>query len=192
MATHSSVLAWRIPGTGERGGLPSMGSHRIGHDWSDLAAAAKGKRVRGVELEKKDEYYTLLLRISVLIPQMNKHFQHYCNIFSSIYKMYTWNYTLIICQILPIFKLPEIQNCQILVDNKWQKQLPEVEESQSLLNFSQRELVYLLLFKRGLHRRKEGLKPSIFHLANVPNTNLKQNFYHFMSFLIDYKLFSSF
>ena len=41
MATHSSVLAWRIPGTGEPGGLPSMGSHRVGHDWSDLAAAAK-------------------------------------------------------------------------------------------------------------------------------------------------------
>ena len=40
MATHSSVLAWRIPGTAEPGGLPSMGSHRAGHDWSDLAAAA--------------------------------------------------------------------------------------------------------------------------------------------------------
>jgi len=40
MATHSSVLAWRIPGTGQPGGLPSMGSHRVGHDWSDLAAAA--------------------------------------------------------------------------------------------------------------------------------------------------------
>ena len=40
MATHSSVLAWRIPGTGEPGGLPSMGSHRVGPDWSDLAAAA--------------------------------------------------------------------------------------------------------------------------------------------------------
>ena len=39
MATHSSVLAWRIPGTGEPGGLPSMGSHRVGHDWSDLAVA---------------------------------------------------------------------------------------------------------------------------------------------------------
>ena len=32
MATHSSVLTWRIPGTGEPGGLPSMGSHRVGHD----------------------------------------------------------------------------------------------------------------------------------------------------------------
>ena len=40
MATHSSVLAWRIPGTGDPGGLPSMGSHRVGHDWNDLAAAA--------------------------------------------------------------------------------------------------------------------------------------------------------
>ena len=36
--THSSVLAWRIPGTGELGGLPSLGSHRVRHDWSDLAA----------------------------------------------------------------------------------------------------------------------------------------------------------
>ena len=42
MATHSSVLAWRIPGTGEPGGLPSMGSHRVRHDWSDLAAGADG------------------------------------------------------------------------------------------------------------------------------------------------------
>ena len=40
MATHSSVLAWRIPGSGEPGGLPSMGSHRVGHDWGDSAAAA--------------------------------------------------------------------------------------------------------------------------------------------------------
>ena len=40
MATHSSVVAWRIPGTGEPGGLLSMGSHRVGHNWSDLAAAA--------------------------------------------------------------------------------------------------------------------------------------------------------
>ena len=40
MATHSNILAWRIPGTGEPGGLPSMGSHRVRHDWSNLAAAA--------------------------------------------------------------------------------------------------------------------------------------------------------
>ena len=40
MATPSSVLAWRIPGTGELGGLLSMGPHRVRHDWSDVAAAA--------------------------------------------------------------------------------------------------------------------------------------------------------
>ena len=40
MATHSSILAWRIPGTGEPGGLPSMGLHRVRHDWNYLAAAA--------------------------------------------------------------------------------------------------------------------------------------------------------
>ena len=38
MATHSSVLAWRVPGTGEPGGLPSMGSHRVGHDWNDSSS----------------------------------------------------------------------------------------------------------------------------------------------------------
>ena len=45
MATHSSVLAWRIPGTGEPDGLPSMGLHRVGHDCSDLAAAAAATTV---------------------------------------------------------------------------------------------------------------------------------------------------
>ena len=46
MATHSSVLAWRIPGTGEPGGLPSIGSHRVRHDRSDLAAAAVAAAVQ--------------------------------------------------------------------------------------------------------------------------------------------------
>ena len=40
MATHSSTLVWKIPWTEEAGGLPSLGLHRVGHDWSDLAAAA--------------------------------------------------------------------------------------------------------------------------------------------------------
>ena len=41
MAIHSNVLAWRIPGTGEPGGLPSLGSHRVRHDWSNLAVVAE-------------------------------------------------------------------------------------------------------------------------------------------------------
>ena len=48
MATHSSVPAWRIPGTAEPDGLQSMGSHRVGHDWSDLAATAVERRSRKV------------------------------------------------------------------------------------------------------------------------------------------------
>ena len=47
MAAHSSVLAWRIPGLGEPGGLLPMGSHRVGHDWSDSAAAAATPPTKG-------------------------------------------------------------------------------------------------------------------------------------------------
>ena len=53
MATHSSVLAWRIPVMGEPGGLLSMGSHRVRHDWSDLAAAAAVRPLSSHEEEKK-------------------------------------------------------------------------------------------------------------------------------------------
>ena len=63
MATHSSVLAWKIPGMAEPGGLLSMGSHRVGHDWSDLAAAA-------VELWIRDPGYVL-----VSLFHLFKHFQ---------------------------------------------------------------------------------------------------------------------
>ena len=47
MATHSSVLAWSLPGMAEPGGLLSMGSHRVGHDWSDLAATAAAPILQG-------------------------------------------------------------------------------------------------------------------------------------------------
>ena len=58
MATHSSVLAWRIPGMGEPGGLLSMGSHRVRHDWSDLAAAAGSLRCHISEhnISSRSEY----------------------------------------------------------------------------------------------------------------------------------------
>ena len=52
MATHSSTLAWRIPGTEEASGLLSMGSHRVGHDWSDLAAAAAEKKSLGKKTKR--------------------------------------------------------------------------------------------------------------------------------------------
>ena len=53
MATHSSVLACRIPGTGEPGGLLSVGSHRVGHDRRDLAAAA-------AETEMGENMYSII------------------------------------------------------------------------------------------------------------------------------------
>ena len=62
MATHSSVLAWRIPGTGEPGGLPSMGSHRVEHDWSDLAAAAVAAYEKHMEVDNKFKLFSSLNR----------------------------------------------------------------------------------------------------------------------------------
>ena len=59
MATHSSVLSWRIPGNGEPVGLPSMVSHRVGHDWSNLAAAAAA--YWKYRWHKQMERYTVLL-----------------------------------------------------------------------------------------------------------------------------------
>ena len=53
MATHFSVLAWKIPGMGEPGGLVSMGSHRVRHDWNDLAAAAAGRLQPPVSLVQR-------------------------------------------------------------------------------------------------------------------------------------------
>ena len=66
-ATHSNVLAWRIPGTGEPGGLPSLGSHRVGHDWSDLAAAEATECVLGHQFY----FHTCKKELS----NINNHFQ---------------------------------------------------------------------------------------------------------------------
>ena len=59
MATHSSVLAWRIPGTEEPSGLPSMGSHRVGHDWSNLASKQASKQASpGINLVWKQHFFS--------------------------------------------------------------------------------------------------------------------------------------
>ena len=72
MATHSSVLALRIPGTGKPGGLPSMGSHGVGHDWSDLAAAAANL----VQLaNSKHIYLNIIFRLSIYL---NLYIYVYC------------------------------------------------------------------------------------------------------------------
>ena len=70
MATHSSVLAWRIPRTGEPGGLPSLGSHRVGHDWSDLAAAAAAAAAHG-NIYIWNTYIFMFSPSSFLVPNRN-------------------------------------------------------------------------------------------------------------------------
>ena len=55
MATHSTVLSWRIPATEEPGGLPSMGSHRVRHDRGDLAAAAAAAAAESYKKVKADK-----------------------------------------------------------------------------------------------------------------------------------------
>ena len=67
MATHSSVLAWRIPGTGEPAGLPSLGSHRVGHGSSDSAAAAAAACLH-ISLSSALPLPTLF---SIVIPYLN-------------------------------------------------------------------------------------------------------------------------
>ena len=81
MATYSSVLALRIPGTGEPGGLPSMGSHRVGHDWSDLAAAATFEMYDYFPFSSSPFLFSCLFSLSLnLLPircsplNMNNHF----------------------------------------------------------------------------------------------------------------------
>ena len=69
--THSSVLAWRIPGTEGPGGLPSVGLHRVRHDWSDLAAAAAAAR--------KKLWFSLILK-NWNIPDAFVYFLLFCSL----------------------------------------------------------------------------------------------------------------
>ena len=88
MATHSSVLAWRIPGMGEPGGLPSMGLHRVGHDWSDLAAALSGSRVSldlVIELRRR-----LWHPIPVLLPGKSHGWRSLVGCSPWVAKSWTW------------------------------------------------------------------------------------------------------
>ena len=79
MATHSSVLAWRIPGTGQPGGLPYMGSHRVGYDWSDLAAAAAAyfRSSSGDLLSMLISQSCLLLEILACSPNSKNYISSY-------------------------------------------------------------------------------------------------------------------
>ena len=83
MATHSSVVAWRIPGTGEPGGLPSLGSYRVGHDWSALAAAQSPEKQLPTTSFAPELilYYT---EISIMFCMFNKLYFLIIEIFTKI------------------------------------------------------------------------------------------------------------
>ena len=83
MATHSGVLAWRIPGTGEPGGLPSMGPPWVGHDWSDLAAAAAAGKLANIF-----HHFNGLKSKHKVLHKCNT-FQHVINSASILTKMFT-------------------------------------------------------------------------------------------------------
>ena len=72
MATHSSVLAWRIPGTAGPGGLPSTGPHRVGHNWRDLAAAAAAAYSISLEMLLQILYFIVTWNRSSLCGDMEK------------------------------------------------------------------------------------------------------------------------
>ena len=71
VATHSSTLAWRIPETGDPGGLPSMGLHRVGHDWGDFAAAAAAWLIHSLFFSTMAHFYGF---VQPVIPLLTSGF----------------------------------------------------------------------------------------------------------------------
>ena len=107
MATHSSVFAWRIPGTGEPGRLLSVGSHRVRHNWSDLAAAAAYHQGPGLSLRKKTD-----LKIGIREDKKDQ-------------VTFDWNWASMVAQKVPIclqFRRPGL--------NPWVGKIPWSREEQ--------------------------------------------------------------
>ena len=91
LATHSNALAWRIPGMGEPGGLPSMRSHRVRHDWSDLAASNK-YMMEYYSAIKKNTFESLLMRWMklepIIVSEISQKEKHQ---YSTLTYIYIWN-----------------------------------------------------------------------------------------------------
>ena len=116
MATQSTVLAWRIPGMAGPGGLPSMGSHRVGHDWSDLAAAAAKILIiilRGIGFRTFSFECSMLKKKKKLAKWASKgtewsHVRFYTT------KLWWLNLLIFMCKMLPNRKLLSFQRLQTL------------------------------------------------------------------------------
>ena len=96
MATHSSILACRIPGMGEPGGLPSMGSHRVGHDWSDLATAVAAGHGKDHFLISVRTLITEKNSISGLFSEMEDGVFIFKGTHSLIFFVLLWNKQLVL------------------------------------------------------------------------------------------------
>ena len=128
MATPSDILAWRIPGMGEPDGLPSMGSHRVGHDWSDLAAAAAAMYISS-GCWQFDLWFLWFSKTSVNIWKFTVHvllkpglekFEHYfisvwdeCNCavvwtFFGIAFLWDWNENWLFPVLWPLLSFPNL------------------------------------------------------------------------------------
>ena len=137
MATHSSVLAWRIPGMGEPGGLPSMGSHRVGHNWCDLAAAATagvflefscifddpkdvGNLISGSSAFSKSNLNIWKFMVHLLLKPGLENFEHYfasmwneCNCvvswtFFDVMLLWDWNENWLFPVLWPLLSFPNL------------------------------------------------------------------------------------
>ena len=117
MATHSSVLAWRIPGTAESGGLLSTGSHRVGHDWSDLAATTAAYSIHRFSTSLANLYSCIYFEVSVMTDATISR-KFLMSIFSSVQSLsHVW-----------LFLTPWIAARQELVHH----QLPEFTKPMSI------------------------------------------------------------
>ena len=118
VATHSSVLAWRIPGMAEPGGLPSMGSHRDGHDWSDLAAAAAACKL-SVKHSMCIKVFSLVLPELELLPLCLCHFNYMWRKNSLGHWMRTFSNTPSTVSNLPLLLLLLLFSCSVVSHSLW-------------------------------------------------------------------------
>ena len=123
MATHSSTLAWKIPWMEEPGGLLSMGSHRVGHDWSDLAAAAAASLL--------SQQFLYLIRLFTLFKAPKELFitqlkQHGLLLYiSAFYLLLPWNSLCLNHLVKHQFSLNKIlcpfYTCTLVVVHGWRE-----------------------------------------------------------------------
>ena len=143
MATHSSVLAWRIPRTGEPGGLPSLGSHRVGHDWSDLAAAAAVSRALFFFPEKQKKKIRIFRRcfgVNFIQQLLLEILEYLGTIFWVLvkYRLYFWEDThLILCKWFSYSTLKKINEYTLVHNTRNVKIVENIKSSLLPLIFLQ-------------------------------------------------------